>query len=98
MRVQNRLPMSVYKFISDLSIDTSNLSTKYTPKKPPDLRSKYMQFLNRLKQEATTGRKYSVAQFGNESTDDKDEKDKDHAQEEHFFHAWVYVGTVLNKM
>ena len=51
-----------------------------------------MQFLNRLKQEATTGRKYSVAQFGNESTDDKDEKDKDHTQEEHFFHAWVYVG------
>ena len=27
--------------------DTSQMSTKYTPKKPPELKSKYMQFLNK---------------------------------------------------
>ena len=29
--------------------DTSQMSTKYTPKKPPELKSKYMQFLNKVK-------------------------------------------------
>ena len=29
--------------------DTSQMSTKYTPKKPPELKSKYMQFLNKAR-------------------------------------------------
>ena len=44
-------------------LDASHLTTKYTPKKPPELKSKYVQFLQKLKQDSLAG-KNTMASVG----------------------------------
>lgn len=72
--------------------DSSHLSTKYTPKKPPELKSKYVQFLHKLKQDALSGKRTKMFRGDQEVVEDSNDLglDEDPAKD-HFFHAWVYV-------
>ena len=73
----------------------SHLTTKYTPKKPPDLKSKYVQFLNKLKQESNLCKNaLRRAQLEGHAPMDPDEAEdggQPGPKEEAFFHAWVYI-------
>ncbi len=74
--------------------DASHLGTKYTPKKPPELKSKYVQYLHKLKTDALSGKRpLPILHQDLFPSEEKEDVDLilDQEQEDHFFHAWVYV-------
>lgn len=75
--------------------DSSHLSTKYTPKKPPELKSKYMQFLGKLKANAESAKRHSIKPgLATDILNELNAEVKAADETEHFFHAWVYVDIV----
>ena len=78
--------------------DSSHLVTKYTPKKPPELKSKYVQFLHKLKQEFAQGKRPSMLPKLIDPTATQEENGEDEAKEvdedPKFFHAWVYIDII----
>ena len=54
-RSEDKCPFLIKQHAAEVA-DVSQLSTKYTPKKPPELKSKYVQFLHKLKQESLSHR------------------------------------------
>ena len=85
----------------DLSEDADEelKKNKYTPKKPPELRSKYLDFLKTLQEKEE--RKQSVA--GDlKKVDGKEEEelstsksqsksDKEKSKDQEYFHSWIYI-------
>ena len=94
-RSQEKCPFLTKEDTSE-ETDASHLTTKYTPKKPPDLKSKYVQYLHKLKQDALAGKK-PVWQRANEANLNGDEAGEEAREDgevtDHYFHAWVYIGT-----
>eukprot|EP00093_Oithona_nana_P004408 04408.XXX_95632_92827_1 [CDS] Oithona nana genome sequencing. len=78
--------------------DSSHLVTKYTPKKPPELKSKYVQFLHKLKQEFAQGKRPSMLPKLIDPTATQEENGEDETKEVNedpkFFHAWVYIDII----
>lgn len=82
--------------------DEEKKENKYTPKKPPELTSKYLVFLKELQEKEEKKKAETGARFGREMSKEGESKEedessksrskkKDSAQDSEYFHAWIYV-------
>ena len=75
--------------------DEEKRENKYTPKKPPELKSKYLDFLKELQEKEAIRRATATGKIGTGKDEDESSKSrskkKESSQETEYFHAWIYV-------
>jgi hypothetical protein len=89
-RSQEACPMMMKEDVA-VEADGSHLCTKYTPKKPPDLKSKYIQFLNKLKQDTASGKIPEARASVSETGSGVDLGGTEKVNSGHYFHSWIYI-------